>query len=115
MHLRDTVDINSGNVLLHINRKAIKYKGCPLPQITHKRQRGLEYPAINRPHDVFRINSLKGTDEMDKYVCSICGYEYDPEVGDPKNGIAPGTAFEDLPAEWTCPVCGAGKEDFEKE
>lgn len=49
---------------------------------------------------------------MKKYVCDLCGYEYDPEVGDPDNGVKPGTAFEDLPDDWVCPVCGAGKEDF---
>ena len=49
---------------------------------------------------------------MKKYVCNICGFEYDPAVGDPDNGIAPGTAFENLPADWVCPVCGVGKEDF---
>lgn len=49
---------------------------------------------------------------MSKYVCNICGYEYDPAAGDPDNGIAPGTAFEDLPADWVCPLCGVGKEDF---
>jgi rubredoxin len=49
------------------------------------------------------------------YVCSVCGYEYDPEVGDPDNGIPPGTAFEDLPEDWVCPVCGAEKEDFEEQ
>ena len=48
------------------------------------------------------------------WICTICGYEYDPEVGDPDNGIEPGTAFEDLPEDWVCPLCGAGKEDFEK-
>jgi len=52
---------------------------------------------------------------MDKYVCSICGYVYDPQQGDPDNGIAPGTKFEDLPDSWECPVCGASKDDFEKE
>ena len=51
---------------------------------------------------------------MDKYVCGACGYEYDPAVGDPDNGIAPGTAFEDLPDDWTCPLCGVGKDMFEK-
>jgi rubredoxin len=51
---------------------------------------------------------------MDKYVCSVCAYEYDPSVGDPDNGIAPGTAFGDLPDDWVCPVCGAGKDEFEK-
>ena len=47
-----------------------------------------------------------------KYVCDIGGYEYDPAVGDPDNGVAPGTAFENLPADWVCPLCGVGKEDF---
>ena len=50
---------------------------------------------------------------MKKYVCKICGYEYDPAVGDPDNGIAPGTAFEDIPEDWACPLCGVGKDDFE--
>lgn len=52
---------------------------------------------------------------MDKYVCTICGYVYDPEQGDPDNGIEPGTAFADLPDDWECPVCGASKDDFEKQ
>lgn len=52
---------------------------------------------------------------MDRYVCSICGYVYDPEKGDPDNGIPAGTAFENLPASWTCPVCGASKDQFEKQ
>ena len=50
---------------------------------------------------------------MEKYVCGPCGYIYDPEVGDPDNGIAAGTAFADLPDDWTCPECGAEKEYFE--
>ncbi|MBN1383226.1 MAG: flavin reductase [Deltaproteobacteria bacterium] len=49
------------------------------------------------------------------YVCSVCGYVYNPEKGDPENGIKPGTKFEDLPDDWTCPVCGADKSQFEKE
>ena len=51
---------------------------------------------------------------MKKYVCVICGYVYDPAAGDPDSGIAPGTAFEDLPADWVCPLCGVGKEDFKE-
>ena len=51
---------------------------------------------------------------MDKYVCELCGYVYDPAVGDPDNGIAPGTEFDELPEDWVCPLCGASKEDFEK-
>ena len=51
---------------------------------------------------------------MAKYECDVCGYIYDPELGDPENGIAPGTAFADLPEDWTCPDCGVEKEDFSK-
>lgn len=52
---------------------------------------------------------------MAKYVCTICGYVYDPEVGEPANGINPGTAFEDLPDDYVCPECGVGKDAFQKE
>ena len=51
---------------------------------------------------------------MKKYTCVVCGYEYDPAKGDSDNGVAPGTAFEDIPDDWTCPVCGAGKDQFEE-
>jgi len=50
---------------------------------------------------------------MEKYVCVICGYEYDPADGDPSNGVEPGTKFEDIPEDWLCPVCGAPKSEFE--
>ena len=50
---------------------------------------------------------------MDKYECTLCGWIYDPEVGDPDNGVDPGTAVADIPDDWVCPECGAGKEDFE--
>jgi len=53
--------------------------------------------------------------KMDKYVCDVCGYVYDPEKGDPDNGVEAGTAFEDIPEDWVCPVCGAGKDAFSKE
>ena len=49
---------------------------------------------------------------MKKYECNVCGWVYDPQVGDPDNGIQPGTAFEDLPDDWTCPECGVCKDDF---
>ncbi len=59
--------------------------------------------------------SPENTEEnMDKYVCKLCGYVYDPEVGDPDSGVAPGTPFEALPDDWHCPMCGVGKENFEK-
>ncbi|MDD4061960.1 MAG: rubredoxin [Kiritimatiellae bacterium] len=52
---------------------------------------------------------------MKKYICATCGYVYDPAAGDPDNGIAPGTAFDDLPEDWVCPVCGVGKSGFDPE
>ena len=52
---------------------------------------------------------------MKKYVCDVRGYVYDPAAGDPDSGIAPGTAFEDIPDDWVCPVCGVGKSDFSVE
>lgn len=51
---------------------------------------------------------------MKKYVCVVCGYIYDPEEGDPDNGVNPGTAFEDIPDEWVCPLCSVGKDEFEE-
>jgi rubredoxin len=51
---------------------------------------------------------------MVKYRCTVCGYIYDPAIGDPDHGIKPQTAFEDLPSDWVCPECGVGKEFFEK-
>ena len=50
-----------------------------------------------------------------RYVCSICGYTYDEEKGDPENGIEPGTLWDDLPDDFTCPECGVGKDDFESD
>ncbi|UCH56816.1 MAG: rubredoxin [Candidatus Bathyarchaeota archaeon] len=51
---------------------------------------------------------------MSKWQCTVCGYIYDPEEGDPQSGIAPGTTFEDLPDDWVCPLCGASKGEFEE-
>ena len=50
---------------------------------------------------------------MSRYKCTICGYVYDPAIGDEENGVKAGTAFEDLPDDWTCPECGAGQDQFE--
>ncbi len=51
---------------------------------------------------------------MKKYVCKVCGYVYDPEKGDPDSVIAPGTAFEDIPDDWVCPLYGVSKDNFEE-
>lgn len=52
---------------------------------------------------------------MERWVCEPCGWIYDPAEGDPDSGIEPGVAFEDLPEDWSCPVCGATKDLFSKE
>lgn len=48
------------------------------------------------------------------YVCNVCGYVYEEKEGDPDNGVAPGTSWENVPEDWVCPLCGVGKEDFSK-
>lgn len=62
-----------------------------------------------------QVSQLLKEESKMKYVCVACGYVYDPEVGDPDSGIAPGTAFEDIPEDWVCPLCGVGKDMFEPE
>jgi rubredoxin len=52
---------------------------------------------------------------MQKYVCGVCGYVYDPAIGDPDNGVEPGTSWENVPDDWVCPVCGADKDSFSPE
>lgn len=52
---------------------------------------------------------------MNTYICEVCDWVYDPAVGDPDNGIDPGTEFDDLPDDWVCPVCGVGKDQFKKQ
>jgi rubredoxin len=69
------------------------------------------------PEDLIRCaNSMLRSEglKMDKWECTVCGYIYDPERGDPDHNIQPGTSFEQLPESWTCPVCGAPKSQFIK-
>lgn len=61
----------------------------------------------------YTVSESSGT--TNRYKCNSCTYIYDPEVGDPEGGVQPGTAFEDVPSEWVCPVCGSSKEDFSPE
>jgi rubredoxin len=57
--------------------------------------------------------AAQGGMRMKNWRCTICQYVYDPAKGDPENGVAPGTSFDDLPNDWACPLCGAGKDLFE--
>jgi len=69
---------------------------------------------ISAPVFILLNNSNHRSEEMEKYRCTVCGYIYDPAVGDPEHNIAAGTAFDKLPADWICPECGVGKDMFEK-
>lgn len=60
-----------------------------------------------------KLQIKKEDNKMKKYQCSVCGYVYDPAIGDQDSGIAPGTSFEDIPDDWVCPTCGVTKDQFE--
>ena len=86
---------------------------CLVGQCIYSRwvkKRAETLPASTR----LKSSGLSLEETMDKYVCP-CGYVYDPAVGDPDNGVAPGTPWEQVPESWVCPVCEMGKEVFEKE
>lgn len=68
----------------------------------------------NAPTYQAHLEEPAATASSDQYKCQICGYIYDPEKGDPDNGVSPGTTFADVPASWVCPICGAPKEKFDK-
>lgn len=70
---------------------------------------------LNKTNLVIILKKISGGFKMKKYICSVCGYVYDPEKGIPEEGIKPGTSYEDLPSDFACPVCGVGKEEFEPE
>jgi rubredoxin/flavin reductase (DIM6/NTAB) family NADH-FMN oxidoreductase RutF len=97
-HLRD------GTVLTYSDYKLIK-KGI-VPKTA---------PSYTPPQEVEEAKKKMPAPSLKRYVCSVCGHVYDPKEGDPENGIPPGTAFEDLPADWQCPVCGAPKSKFNPE
>lgn len=71
-------------------------------------------PVMRPPRHLLR-DEVRGVlgDNM-KWKCKVCGYIYDPDKGDPDSGVEPGTAFEDIPDDWVCPVCGVNKGMFEK-
>ena len=60
------------------------------------------------------MKEKKESERMKKYRCTVCGYIYDPEIGDPETGIDPGTPFDELPDNWVCPLCEATKDQFEE-
>jgi rubredoxin-NAD+ reductase len=77
-------------------------------------KKGLHVVRI-KPHRKHNLNQKLKEIKLMKYVCDVCGWEYDEELGYPEAGIAPGTKWEDLPADFECPLCSVGKDEFSAE
>ena len=83
--------------------------------MTYDYYRQVKRGSTPKTAPVYIEEKKEAAPKMAKYRCTVCGYIYDPELGDPDGGIKPGTPFEKLPDNWVCPVCGATKDQFEKE
>ena len=82
-------------------------------KLTEEHSRGLSLSVV-WPSGYWRTTNRRDG-KVQKYVCDVCGYVYDPEAGDPDGDVAAGTAFEDLPDDWVCPECGVDKDSFSPE
>jgi flavin reductase (DIM6/NTAB) family NADH-FMN oxidoreductase RutF/rubredoxin len=113
----ETVDVGSHTIFVGevVGARTLR-EGEPLTYADyHRIKKGKEpknAPTYRGETGKEEKQSERVGENMKKYVCGICGYVYDPAMGDPEQGIAPGTAFEKLPDSWTCPVCGADKDQF---
>jgi len=100
-----------------VNAEIVKEEGEPMTyayyQLVKRGKAPKTAPTYQKPEPSKEEPKL-APKAAQKWRCTVCGYIYDPAVGDSDGGIKPGTAFEDIPADWTCPVCGARKEQFEK-
>ena len=110
----DEMDARTHNIFLcELTGAEVVNEGIPMTYAFYQ-----QIKKGNVPQNTASSSVSEGKErrtKMDRYVCSACGYVYDPEVGDPENDIPAGTSFEDLPDDWTCPVCGVEKDMFEKE
>ena len=118
--------IESPNIffcLKKLNLRKLSIKGNPVCDKSYLNYRQELFNNIKTLEAIDDIGKNNETIESTEYgdnedFCEkedVCGYVYDPELGDPDNGIAPGTAWEDVPEEWVCPVCGVGKTEFTAE
>ena len=106
------MDINTHTIFIGeiIDGDVLSEKVCMTYDYYHQVKRGVTPKTA--PSYVEEKNEV--STKMSKYKCSICGWVYDPEIGDQEGGITPGTPFEKLPDDWVCPACGAAKSDFER-
>jgi len=102
-----THTVFAGNV---VDADVISEKTCMTYEYYHQVKRG----TTPKTAPSYVEEKKEAVPAMAKYRCTVCGWVYDPDVGDPEGGIAPGTPFERLPDGWTCPVCGAARDAFEK-
>ncbi len=114
----DTVDCGGHTLLVgRVVRAEKLMKGEPLTYAYYHQVKrgktGRNAPGYKASIAEDVVSSEKRSEKMEKYVCKVCGYVYDPEKGDPDNDVEPGTAFSSVPANWVCPICGAGKDQFE--
>jgi len=85
---------------------------CEIQQLTRNYNNDINYTYFTSTSK--NNHNINWEVKMGKWECSVCGYIYDPEKGDPDNGVEPGTPFESLPDDWVCPSCGAGKDLFDE-
>jgi flavin reductase (DIM6/NTAB) family NADH-FMN oxidoreductase RutF/rubredoxin len=85
-----------------------------MEQMTYQHYQDVKNGKVPKTSPVYTSNINQTVKDMPKYQCSVCGYIYDPNVGDPDSGILAGTLFEDIGDDWTCPICGVTKENFEQ-
>ncbi len=90
-------------------------EGEPMTYAYYQNVKGGKSPKTAPTYDADAAAAKPKTQAASRYVCSVCGYVYDPQAGDPDNGVSLGTRFEDVPDSWTCPICGADKSKFEAE
>jgi rubredoxin len=106
------VDVGTHTIFIGelVDADVIAEKACMTYDYYHKVKRGTTPKAAPSYVEEKKIEAPKAP----KYECNICGYVYDPALGDPDGGIKPGTSFEELPDDWVCPVCGVDKDDFRR-
>lgn len=111
----ERVDLSTHTVFIgEVVEAEVLRKGTPMTYAYYHQVKGGKTPEKAATFIEDSKDKVK-TAAFPRYICSVCGYIYDPAKGDPDNHIPPGTSFEDLPDDWTCPVCGASKDQFDRE
>lgn len=106
------IDVGTHTIFIGkiVNAEIINEDACMTYEYYHQVKRG----TTPKTAPSYIARDKEAATKMAKYECTVCGYVYDPELGDSDANIAPGTPFEKLPDDWVCPVCGAPKSDFQK-